>query len=66
MSWKDLTEQQRQHARDVLTKRQLDVLTLHLAGCSQRRIATMLNLKRTTVRDHLTVAIACLKEDQAA
>ena len=66
MSWKDLDPQHRHHLEQTLTSRQLDVLILHLAGCSQRRIATMLGIHRTTVRDHLTTAIACLKEDEAA
>lgn len=64
MSWNTLPPHQRDHAQTQLTPKQLDVLILHLAGCSQRRIATMLNLSRTTVRDHLATGITTLKETE--
>lgn len=66
MSWRDLTEQQRQHARETLTKRQLDVYTLTLAGCSQRQIATMLGLTKTTVADHQRRIAQLTMEDTSA
>lgn len=62
MSWNTLDPAIREIAERELTPRQLDVLILHLAGCSQRTIATMLGMRRTTVRDHLAIAIATLKE----
>jgi len=65
VSWKDLPQPRRTQLERTLTSRQLDVLILHLAGCSQRKTATMLSVSRTTVRDHLTVAIAKLKEPAA-
>ena len=65
MSWKDLPQPRRTQLEATLTSRQLDVLILHLAGCSQRRIVTMLGISRTTVRDHLTTAIAKLEEPAA-
>lgn len=66
MSWKDLTDSERQRARDRLTRRQLDVYTLHLAGCSQRQIATMLGLTKTTVADHKRRALELLAQEDAA
>lgn len=66
MSWRDLTDQERQRAHDRLTKRQLDVYTLHLAGCSQRQIATMLSLAKTTVADHIHRALELLAQEDAA
>lgn len=66
MSWRDLTDPERQRARDRLTKRQLDVYTLHIAGCSQRQIATMLGLTKTTVADHIHRALALLAQEDAA
>lgn len=43
-------------AETVLTQKQLDVWTLHCAGCSYRRIATMLTIGVPTVRGHLDAA----------
>ncbi len=61
MSWNQLPTHTRIELQGRLTKRQLDILTLHLAGCSQRRIATMLNLDRSTVRDHLAIGLTKLE-----
>lgn len=69
MSWNTLTPQHRAHLEHTLTPGQLDVLILHLAGCSQRRIADMLGISRTTTRDRLraaTNAIATLDRKDAA
>lgn len=45
----------REVAERVLTPRQLDVFVLWLAGCSPRRISTMLDppVTRSTVKSHL-------------
>jgi DNA-binding CsgD family transcriptional regulator len=43
-------------AERVLTRKQLDVFKLHCAGCSYRRIATMLEIGVPTVRGHLDAA----------
>lgn len=69
MNWSTLPPHIRTATEQQLTSKQLDVLVLHLAGCSQRRIATMLNVSRTTVRDHLAVGldtIATLTRKDAA
>lgn len=69
MSWNTLDPRHRAHLEHTLTPGQLDVLVLHLAGCSQRRIADMLGIARTTCRDRLRVAtnaIAALDRKDAA
>lgn len=53
MSWNALQPKIRRIAVETLTERQMEVWTLYLAGCGQRRIATMLDLERATVREHL-------------
>lgn len=40
-----------------LTRRQADVLRLHLAGNSLRRIGIKLNINPSTARDHLAAAL---------
>lgn len=56
MSWRTLDPQLRTRIQHTLTQRQLEVLILHLAGCSNRKGATMLGLTPTTYRDHLARA----------
>lgn len=53
MSWRELPQDVRSTAENVLTRKQLDVWKLWLAGCSSRRIALMLMVSRSTVRSHL-------------
>jgi len=48
-------------AKQHLTRKQLDVLKLHLAGCGTRRIATMLDISEPTAREHLRRAKARLR-----
>lgn len=60
MSWNQLPVNIRETATGALTRRQLDVLKLHLAGCGTRRIATMLDLSEPTIREHLRRAKANL------
>ena len=43
-------------AEQALTRKQLDVLKLHLAGCGTRRIATMLDISEPVAREHLRIA----------
>lgn len=62
MSYANLPEPIRRIAETHLTPKQHDVLKLHLAGLGQRRIATMLHLHRTTIRDHLTAAHDTLEQ----
>lgn len=62
MSWNDLPPDLRSALETRLTKGQLDVLTLHLAGCSQRRTADMLGIARTTVKDRLRTALNTITE----
>ncbi len=66
MSWRDLTEAERDRARNTLSHRQLDVYTLHLAGCSQRQICTMLGLSKTTVADHIRRSLQLLAQEDTA
>ncbi len=70
MSWNTLDPKHQTHLEETLTRKQLDVLVLHLAGCSQRRIATMLGYRsKTTVADHLRAgrdALAALDRKDAA
>lgn len=56
MSWSSLPEPVREIAERELTAKQLDVFKLHLAGCSYRRIHTMLEIGVPTVRGHLDAA----------
>lgn len=63
MSWSQLDPKTKRRIEKRLTKRQLDVLILTLAGCSQRRIATMLTLHRSTVQDHLRIAHTVHQEE---
>lgn len=56
MSWQALDEPIRNVATTVLTPKQLDVWKLWLAGCSYRRISTMLEVGVPTVRGHLEAA----------
>lgn len=56
MSWNTLDPTIRQLAERELTRKQLDVLKLHLAGCGTRRIATMLSISEPTAREHLRLA----------
>jgi DNA-binding CsgD family transcriptional regulator len=60
MSWRTLPPHVRQAAEHALTRKQLDVLKLHLAGCGTRRIATMLSISEPTAREHLRRAKARL------
>lgn len=60
MSWSTLPPTIQNTATRALTRRQLDVLKLHLAGCGTRRIATMLDLSEPTIREHLRRAKANL------
>lgn len=53
MSWNTLDPTIKAIAQQALTRRQLDVWKLHLAGLGQRRIADMLQITRSTVRSHL-------------
>jgi DNA-binding CsgD family transcriptional regulator len=62
MSYAALPAAIRQTAETHLTPKQLHVLKLHLAGCGARRISTMLQIHRTTVRDHLKAAHDTLEE----
>lgn len=61
MSWNHLTPELQTIAQQVLTRKQLDVLKLHLAGCGTRRIATMLDISEPTAREHLRRALAKLR-----
>lgn len=56
MSFATLPPDVREIAERTLTRKQLDVFKLHLAGCSYRRIATMLEIGVSTVRSHLDAA----------
>jgi DNA-binding NarL/FixJ family response regulator len=62
MSWNTLDPAAKHHAQTHLTQRQLDILTLHLAGCGTRRISTMLGIHRTTVKDHLRTALTTMAQ----
>lgn len=63
MTWGQLPLDVRQEVAATLNERQLNVLYLHLAGCSHRRIATMLGYKsKTSVRDHLKPGLDLLAE----
>lgn len=53
MSWAELPNPIRDTAERVLTRTQLAVFVLELAGLNDRRIAFALNMSRRTVRDHL-------------
>lgn len=53
MSWNTLDPHIRHTAEQVLTRKQLDVWKLHLAGLGTRRIADMLHITRSTTRTHL-------------
>lgn len=55
--WAKLEQDYRQQIADELTLDQLNVLVLHLAGCSQQRIADMLATNRRTVRDRLKAGL---------
>lgn len=61
MSYAALPPAIRHTAETHLTPKQLHVLKLHLAGCGARRISTMLQIHRTTVRDHLKAALDALE-----
>jgi DNA-binding CsgD family transcriptional regulator len=61
MSWKTLDPNIQTIATRELTRKQLDVLKLHLAGCGTRRIATMLDISEPTAREHLRRARAKLR-----
>lgn len=52
MSWNTLTEQQRQHLREILTPLQLKVIQDRLNGHTWARIAAAMNLDEATVRGH--------------
>lgn len=57
MSWNTLTPHERELISQTLTPTQLRVYILHLAGCSQRRTATMLGYRsKGTVSHHLQAA----------
>ncbi len=56
MSWSALPDDLKQVAVDNLTRKQLDVLKLHLAGCSTGRIGRMLDITEPTARGHLEAA----------
>jgi DNA-binding CsgD family transcriptional regulator len=56
LSYQSLSPEVRAIAERVLTRKQLDVFKLHCAGCSYRRIATMLEIGVPTVRGHLDAA----------
>jgi DNA-binding CsgD family transcriptional regulator len=52
VSWSTLPLEIREVAERVLTRMQLRVWVLELAGLSERRIAEKLKLSRWTIRDH--------------
>ena len=51
-AWRDLPPEARELLKERLTARQLEVLRLGWAGAGNRRIATVLGLDVSTVRDH--------------
>lgn len=56
MTWNQLHPDHRLLAENTLTRKQLDVYKLHLAGCGTRRIALMLDISQSTARTHLARA----------
>lgn len=56
MSWNTIDPRHRQELEQRLTKKQLDVLVLMLAGCGSRRISDMLGISRTAAKDHMRTA----------
>lgn len=55
-AWMHLPHEIKITATRELTEPQLHAWMLHLAGCSQNRIAIMLNISRSTVRSRLDAA----------
>lgn len=61
MSWSSLSPEVQIIAERELTRKQLDVLKLWLAGAGTARIAVMLGIAEATARGHLTRAKQKLK-----
>jgi DNA-binding NarL/FixJ family response regulator len=57
VSWSTLPPELQKIAETKLTRKQLDVLKLHLAGYGTRRIATTLGVAEPTAREHLRRAL---------
>lgn len=53
MSWDALSPELRELAARVCTEKELEALKLKAAGYGERRIAIVLNISRTSVRDRL-------------
>ncbi len=53
MTWNTLPPATRATAEQLLTRKQLDILKLHLAGYGIRRISLALDISPSTVRSHL-------------
>jgi DNA-binding CsgD family transcriptional regulator len=53
VSWLTLSPAWRELATRVCTEKELEALKLKVAGYGERRIAVVLNISRTTVRDRL-------------
>lgn len=62
MSWNSVPPDIREIASASLTRKQLDVLKLHVGGCGTRRIAMMLGIAEPTAREHLRVAKLRLRQ----
>lgn len=60
MSWNELPEEVQAVAMLTLTRKQLDVFKLRLAGCSWGRMVVMLGSPRSTLRTHYESAHARL------
>lgn len=56
MTWASLPRDVQAVAEQVLTRKQLDVFKLELAGATTRRTALMCGVSRWTVREHLDAA----------
>ncbi len=61
MSWQTLSPEIRVIAERELTRKQLDVLKLWIAGAGTARIAVMLGISESTARGHKTRALQKLK-----
>lgn len=62
MSWSSLPPDIRTTTERVLTRKQLDVFKLTLAGLGTRRISDMLLITRSTVRSHQHDAHTALEQ----
>lgn len=60
MSWDAAPPELRDLAAQVLTRRQIDVLRMHLDGAGITRISLHLGISRTTAREHRDRALQIL------